>query len=727
MQSSATTSQLKTQIACLSLLILLPCILYFNSLQGAFQYDDRDLLEQSWIADLSSFEKNVRLEDFHNRPVLLFTYALNNDWHKNQAFGFHLLNLQIHLLVTVLVFVILVRSQQLLALDSGKDPSVASGNKLFPLAAALIFALHPLNTDSVAYISSRSTLLASFFYLFTLWLFLEFFNPGRKKLNGALQIILALMIAIAAFLAIASKLIAVTLPAILLLWFLAFVCPGQFPHLRAFILNRKKIPFYLGAGALILALIFYKPELLYNPLDQGAELFGAIPYFFIQTKVVIFYYLKLFFFPINLNVDNGFPFSSFFSDFRIPLSILLIIGILARAATSGKTWLIAGTLWFFITLSPTSTVIPLSDLAVEHRTYLPISLGLCLVAGWWLCGLSRRWRAGLIVLILATFSTLTIARNNAWISEISLWKDSVKKNPLSARGHNNLGKAYHEAQQLDQAVLHLEKSVELMPRFISRQYNLDNPEQFLQRFSERNNNLPSSGDHLMSLNLVEPHYNLASAYLDRNQFDGAQKEYETALRLKPDHFAAHLGLGTVYSRTQNFAKAETHYRLALQYRQQATGAADYPLARLNLGELYGRMGNLEKAIAELTLAVRHDPSLMLAHYNLGTAQMMLNHAPEAERAFKASLELNPDFEPAIFNLAKVLQSQKQWAQSTQWFEQFIKLKGPHSRVFFEIGNNHKEENRYDEAVKFYRMALQMNPPPEQVLALEKLINELSAP
>ncbi len=735
MNPSSSTIPVKIQIGCLLILVFLPILLYFNSLKGSFQFDDRDLIQQSWISSLEAYEKSVHVESFGNRPVLLFTYALNNTLHKNQVFGFHLLNLQLHLLVSVLIFIIIARSQRLLTLSpTGQVRKDSERNHLlFPLAAALLFASHPLNTDSVSYISSRSTLLASFFYLLTLLLFIELFFPRRSRFGKAFQAMFVLLLMGSMYLAIASKLIAATLPAILFVWFLVFVCPGQYPGFRSAVLNKKMVSVCAAAGACLLAvLLFPGSGFLYSPLDQGIELFGRIPYFLLQAKVIVFYYLKLFFFPINLNVDPGFPFSSLFSDFKIPLSILMIAGVLILVFKYGGAWPATGAAWFFITLSPTSSIIPLNDLAVEHRTYLPISLGLCLVSGWWLCRWRPKWRTPALILVLAVCGALTIDRNKVWTSEISLWSDSIKKNPHSSRIHNNIGKAYYENRQLKPALFHLQKSVEIIPRHVSRQYNVSDPVKFLQRLSERKDHATSSaglqnGDLMIKSNLVEPHYNLASVYLDLDRLDEAEREYQTAIRLKPDHFAAYFGLGSVHTLKQQYDPAAENYRQAIEKRRKVTGEADYPLARLNLGQLYGRKGQYAEAVGELKLAVRHDPSLGLAHYNLGTAYLMLNKLDNAEHSFKTCLQLNANFEPASFNLAKVYQQKKDWSKSTRQFERFLEAKGPDANAYFEIGRNFEQQRRLDDAVKYYRMALVSNPPPGRIQLLEQLIGDLSAP
>ena len=118
----AKRNSLQSKIACILVLIILPTIVYFNSLQGAFQFDDRNLLNKEWIADLNSFNESVSMKSFQNRPVLLWTFAINNHLDNKHTFGFHLVNLTIHILVTVLIFIILVRIKNIISKEniSGK-------------------------------------------------------------------------------------------------------------------------------------------------------------------------------------------------------------------------------------------------------------------------------------------------------------------------------------------------------------------------------------------------------------------------------------------------------------------------------------------------------------------------------------------------------------------------------------------------------------------------------
>jgi len=699
---------IQKQLACILLLVLSSTGVYFNSLKGSFQFDDVPLISNPWIEDLESFDQFVKLSAFENRPVLLWTYALNNSLGKNKEFGFHIFNLMLHIGVSLLIFFLVLKTFSFYKIFNDthdNNPAIKKTTSiwLFPLITALIFSLHPLNTDSVSYISSRSSILATFFYLLSLYLFLNLFSPEKNKMSLAYRLILVSLVAATMYLSLASKLIAATLPLLMGLWYFVFILPKN--NLEAL---RKKNWIYLVLILISIAALFLAGDLwLYNAKDQGTELYGQLPYLLIQTKVIIFYYLQLFLFPFNLSVDSGMPFSSIGKDPSIALAILIIFGLVVAAIRMQNVWLLAATAWFFITLAPTSSFMPLNDLAVEHRTYLPMTLGLCMAVGWGISCLYPIWRFSFLTIIIIALSLATITRNSDWISEISLWQDAADKNPSSSRAHNNLGKAYFEKGDLVRAGLHFEKSVANIPKFIKDKFNLENVEEFLYR----TNSLTKSYNPNLRIaaELVEPHYNLASIYLDQGKLDLAEKHYLKALSLRPHYSSAKLGLGSVYNKKGFYEKAEKLYRQAIADKQLLNGDDIFPLGHLNLGEVYGKTGKIFLAIKEWKLAIQQDPSLLPAHFNLGTALMMQGKFDAAEIYFLQCLELDNKHEPTLFNFALVKQNQMHWQDSIERFNNYMAVTGPRPSALTQIGFNYLNLKDWKNAQSYLEKSLSILP------------------
>ena len=684
----------------MTLLILISMLTYFNSLKGAFQFDDIPLIKSHWLDNTDAFFDHPQSGQIGNRPVLYWTFALNNQLARHQVFGFHLLNLALHICVTLLIFFTIWRARSL-------------QNKfgwVFPLTAALLFSLHPLNTDSVSYISSRSSLLATFFYLLTLYIFLNLVSPGKIS-QLAKRLLLSLLVLSGIYLSIASKLIGATLPLMLIVWYWAFIGHKQFPNFHKAAMNNRSIAIGFFLMTIITcAIIFFGGPWIYIPLDQGFELFGRAPYLLVQLKVIVFYYLKLFYFPFNLNVDSGFPFSSPTTDPAIIFSGLIIIAIIFAVLKWRNVWVIIGAIWFFITLAPTSSFIPLNDLAVEHRMYLPMSLGLGLIAGIGIKTLPSLLRLRLLVVLLTLLGATTVARNADWVSELSLWKDSATKNPLSPRPHNNAGKAYYEKGDLIKARYHFEKSVANIPGFVANQYNIQNPISFLTRRSEiaGKGKVESPGSLKIMAELVEPHYNLASVYLDQGKLEEAEKEYLKTQALRPGHFSSKIGLSSVYNQKGLYDQAVSLLEKAIQENISSSDPG-FALARLNLGELYAKTGKINNAINEWEAALKVDSSLLPAHFNLGTAYMMKGKLEPAVKAFKHCLNLNNRYEPALFNLAKVFQKQKKWNESTRQFKVFLEVTGPNPSAYAQIGFNFNRQSDWENARTFLEKSVSLQP------------------
>lgn len=699
---------LQKQLACILLLIFCSTGVYFNSLKGSFQFDDIPLISSQWIEDLDAFDRFIEISAFNNRPVLLWTYALNNSLGKNKEFGFHLINLLLHTGVTLLIFLSVLKTSSFIREIKSSNNNF-SGLKtsiwIFPLITALIFSLHPLNTDSVSYISSRSSVLATFFYLLSLYLFLNLFSSSKKGNVLSNRLILIPLIAITMYLSLASKLISSTLPLLMGFWYSIFIFSRK--NMEEF--WKKNWTYFLLILISAAAIFLLGDSWLYNPKDQGLELYGQFPYLLIQFKVIVFYYLKLFIFPFNLSVDSGIPFSSAKEDPLIPLAMLIIVGLVVGVIKSKNIWLLVGTAWFFITLAPTSSFIPLNDLAVEHRTYLPMTLGLCMVAGWGISCLNPIQRLGFVTLIVIAFSLGTATRNNDWISEISLWEDVAKKHPSSSRAHNNLGKAYFEKGDLTRAGYHFEKSIENIPKFLEDKFNLKNTDEFLSEQNRSSNFNPKFPNKGIAAELVEPHYNLASIYLDQGKLELAETEYLKTLSLRPSHSSAKIGLGSVYNKKGLFTKAEQLYIQAIEDEKKQKGGKTLPLAHLNLGEVYGKTGRIPLAIKEWKVAIQQDASLLPAHFNLGTAFMMQGELDSAEIYFLKCLDLNNKFKPALFNIALVKQKQMKWQDSIERFNNFMAVSGPTPSVLTQIGFNYLNLNEWTHAQSYLEKSLKMLP------------------
>lgn len=422
-------------------------VVYPGSFRGVFQFDDYNVIVDnpgvhSWGAFLAGLPRGIR-------PLLKFTYTLN--WTAGPGlFGFHFVNVGLHAANAVMLF--------LLASWIG-GPSVSRFAAVLP---ALLFAVHPVQTEVVTYISGRSVSLMAFFYLGSLLVYLR----GRER--GS-RFLLYLASPILFLLAAASKEVALTLPFVLVLceavrrektgWTEAL--RGQAVHW----------------GLLVALAVFFLAHVGYGRLlDACFGIRGAAANLLTQVHG-IGYLLSRLVMPHALNIDPDLPVFSGWSPALLPETLLLaallaggIFGLRKRPPAG------FGILWFFLHLVPTNSFIPRLDVANERQLYLA-SWGLFLVVAAEADLLREkrgaRWITAVAVVLVVALGALTVSRNTAYRSEVALWEDTVRKSPGKARGWNNLGYAYQQAGRIRDAEAAYLRALRVDPGYALARGNLE--------------------------------------------------------------------------------------------------------------------------------------------------------------------------------------------------------------------------------------------------------------
>ena len=455
--------QIRWTIAALAGLMLLTVLAYAPALQGPFVFDDQRTVELNrGIHHLTGTLGPPSLQTLvrGGRAITDLTFALDYRIAGNTPFLFHATNLAIHLAVTLLVFAF---TRRVLSLGGWR------AGDLLALAVTSVFALHPLQSQSVAYISQRSETLASAFYLGSL-LLLQGCGGRRSRRARACAYLAAFFLFL---LGLAAKVIIATLPAAYLLMGLL---PGPAPAAGPARLRQR-----LAAAAPFLILILYATATalftghgLPKEANAGFSIASLPPWRYLLTQGhVLVTYLRLVLWPRGQNLDWDFPIASGVDNpvaLACALFVLLVltasVGLYLRSRSrtdakgaAGRTAAF-GVLWFFLLLSPTSSVVPLADVIMEHRVYLA-SWGLFLalaalatasggaIRHW----LGRRSVAATALLVLcAALAGTTYLRARLWGSELLLWSDIVAKSPGKARARLGLANAYHHAGQGERAV-----------------------------------------------------------------------------------------------------------------------------------------------------------------------------------------------------------------------------------------------------------------------------------
>ena len=438
------------------LLILVSIIIFSNTFQNPFMWDDNELIvENRYIKHLKfiPFLFSFTYWKYHHpltkgfyRPITTTSFALDYSLWGTNPFGYHLTNLILHILNVMLIYLTLS------LLGRGKGEGMFS----IPFLAALFFAAHPIHTESVSWIKNRSDLLVLLFFLISFMLFIRY----TQKRKGVLPYLVAIFCFI---LALSSKAVAFSLPFILVSYILCFI-PRE-SYKKAII---STIPFFgVMAGYIIYKLIAPSYAAATN-VEYSMAISSKI---FLVTKT-LGYYFKLLILPINLNAERllAIPESFFEPGVFISFIVLLIISIITIKTFTREKLISFGLLWIFLTLGPVSNIIFLSARPIaEQRLYIP-SLGFCLILA---LVITKLWQSKptkpIAILssafILIFYSSATIMRNYDWNDPVAFWSKTLEGSPDSFRAHNNLGKEYYLIGRYEEAITSYNKAIEIYPYY----------------------------------------------------------------------------------------------------------------------------------------------------------------------------------------------------------------------------------------------------------------------
>ena len=580
------------------LVIILGVIGYSNTFNVPFIFDDEpNIVNNPIIKNLDYYTTPAKAkvhEGFAEYPLLInryigsLTFALNYKIHGLGVTGYHIVNLLIHLINSLLVYWFVHLIFITLASGTGGDnPLFLKRASTIALFSSLLFVTHPIQTQAVTYIVQRFTSLATMFYLFSIIMYIKARlapNDKNKKHGEKISIralVYYLISLSAAVLAMKTKEISFTLPAMIVLYEVLFL-KGDTKRRIMYI-----VPFILTMIIIPATLIFIVNLSggVTGDVGTATTLSGShvtrLDYLFTEFRVIITYF-RLMFFPVDQNLDYDYPlYHSMFNPevFLSFLSLLVIcITVIYSFWRYRKTLpltrvIFFGTAWFFATLSIESSIIPIIDVINEHRMYLP-SLGLFLVISILLVMIIERcqqkWVEGAIFLsvIIASlaFTGITYSRNNEWSEKIVFWQDVVNKSPEKARGYTQLATAHEEKGGLDQAIKYFKKASSLEP------YNSE----------------------------INVYLGVSLSKLGRT--NEAIKEFRKALQVNPAHAEAHINLGTAFAKLGRISEAMQEFREgALRISPYNTEA----LTSLGIG-LY-TLGRKDDAIRHFRKAMRINP------------------------------------------------------------------------------------------------------------------------
>ena len=552
-------------------------------------------------------------------PLVFSSFWLESClWGNSNPMGFHVVNVLLHIANALLIWLICRR----LGFSWG-------------LLAGAVFALHPVEVESVAWITERKNVLSGLFYLLAVLSYLRFDKSGRKLFYlGAFGCFV---------LALLSKTVTCTLPMVLLL--LLWLRHGRIGGRDLL----RMVPFIIVGASLGLFTAYYERNSVGAAgLEWDLEFWQRLV---IAGKDVFFYSWKLLW-PTNLIFIyprwNPEHFSRW--DLLWPMGVIAVgVGLWYGRKAISRAPLVA---WcgFVVSLFPALGFVDVYpfrfSFVADHFQYLGSAFFIALVVGVGYGLYKRIGRAevgiGLAVVVLLLLGWLSRSQAGIYKDLRSLWEDTVDKNPEAWIGWNNLGAVYGRLGEEARAIKAYEQAIRVNPDAAKAQRNL----------GIRYGKAGRSGEAIAAFKRaieIEPGYlaayhDLGNAYNEAGRHSEAIMAYKQAIARKPDDAVGYSNLGVVYGRMGRYEEAIRAFRRAIEKKK------DYAEAYYNLGTLYSKQGKHGEAVEAFEEAIRIRPNSGEAHYNLGISYGQLEKYAEAIASFKEAIRVMPDYAPAHVHL-----------------------------------------------------------------------------
>jgi tetratricopeptide (TPR) repeat protein len=590
--STAAETGLRKRLLGALLIVLLTLLVYVPAMQAGFIWDDDTFLTQNPLikADdgLWRFWFTREPPDYFplTSTLLWLEWRL---WGMNPA-GYHVVNVLLHAISAVLIWRVL---RQLRVPEAW--------------LAAVIFAVHPVNVESVAWITECKNVLPMALYALTLLLFLKYQESADRRWY---------VLSVAAFLlALLAKTSVAMAPFVLLgcAWWL---------HGRV---SRRdlldSLPFFVLAGLLGLATVWFQ---YHRAIGEDIVRDDSFPARLACAGWAVWFYLYKALLPWKLS----FVYPRWSIDPSNVLSyvpLLLLAGGLAILWRYRAGWsrpALFAIAYFVVMLFPVLGFFNIYfmrySLVADHWQYFSIigiialAVGLSARACARLQGAARHGRFALAAGIIGLLSVLTWRQAGVYKDLDTLWRDTLAKNPACFMAHNNLGSLLESRGQPSQAMHHYAEALRIKPDF------------------------------------AYAHNNLGSMLAGQGRLDEAIRHYKEALRLKPNYADAHSNFGVALGRQGNLREAIDQYTQALQLRP------DHVEARYNLGLALEKQGRIQQAIDQYEQVLRLDPGHVKTHNNLASALIRLGKTDQAITHYRRGMELKPDWPESYNNLAWLL-------------------------------------------------------------------------
>ena len=607
-----------------AVIVVAGVIVYSNSLAAPFIFDDlRTILDNQQIRQLSplSFPLSPpRDTPVAGRPLVNLSFALNYAASELDPRGYRLTNLAIHLLAALTLFG-LVRRTLLLPSLSTRFGAEATN---LAWAAALIWALHPLQTETIDYVTQRTESMMGLFYLLTMYCSVRALDGRSARWH------LAAILACAAGMTCKESMI--TAPVVVGLYDYVFVSATASSMRK---IRRRRLYVGLAMTWLVLAALMSSAPRATVGLDTHVS-----PWTYLLNQApILLTYLRLTFWPRGLVLDYGSPQPLALTDVLLPLIVVaalaaVVVVLLVRRPQVGFLGA-----WCFITLSPTSSFVPIAtEVGAERRMYLPLAalvvlVVLCAYRAWTSRVSSRQPVVGLAaaLTVCLALAAATFQRNSEYQSKLSIMKTTVERRP-HPRSYQLLASAYMEAGQRDEALQYLRLAKADPTAAFMLGIELVSAGQNASGIDELERFVRLAPTHVLAADAREA---LGKVYLSNGQIDQAATHLREAVRLQPRRGPSHGLLGRALLQQGRVAEGIAEFQTAVGLQP-----GDLDTLRL-LGISQGQSGQLEAAVKTFRRAIELNPKSSRDHYLLGRALAAMGHIAAAVPYFARAVVLDP--------------------------------------------------------------------------------------
>ncbi|MEO5360122.1 MAG: tetratricopeptide repeat protein [Nitrospirota bacterium] len=650
------------------IIILLTFLTYSNTFNVPFVYDDvPNIYENHYIKDTSLCIKYLKIKGIlgiilTNRIIVTVSFCLNHHINGFNVIGYHAVNLAFHIANSVLLYFLMLMLFKSPFYQDYKFKTNYFTPELNSLLVAAIFAVHPIQTQSVTYVIQRSSLMLSFFMLLSLIAYIRMLLSYERHKKTAYYLISITFM----FLAVKTKELSILLPILIFIIHVSFYKGGTVKtiiNLIIFMLITVVIPIgiFMSSPGTLGELGVVKDT---TPIESVVVNTTSPKYYFFTQLRVLVTYIRLLLFPVDQQLIYKYSFYTDFYNLNVFLSFVFIMIVILMAVyiyyLSGKKNMqlyrlsSVGIFWFFLYLSLYCTIIPSNDLIVEHRLYYS-SIGFIIFAVITVAAIAdnageKYAKTALLSLIIVvlTFSIASYKRNSVWQNEISLWNDVVSKSPDNANAHFNLGYSYLNNGDYDKAIDEFKKTVVMYRNNKLLFYKLQQIYFYLGISYKKIGSyddaidslkrviiLSSGASHSNEQVLIDAYNELGSIYQDLNKYDKALEQYNISLNINKNYVKTHIYLGNYFIKINNIDQA------IIELKYVANKKPNDLQVHYILGMLYKEKAMNDKAVTEFKKNIELNDKHAESYSNIGSIYIITKDYKLAEFYLIKALSLNP--------------------------------------------------------------------------------------